>query len=253
MTTVPDPGSKLIQITDCHLLADPGALHKRVSPRRTLQSVCDAVRKNHADAAALLLTGDLSQDGSTESYRQMVGMITPLTIRTFALAGNHDLAAAMQNSLPPVISLDKIATFGNWRVLLLNSVIESEVGGRLDSAELQWLQDQLTEYKEDYFIVALHHHPVLTGSLWMDRIGLENPQALEHLLTDNPRVRMLLHGHTHQAGCRFWKHIPCYGTPSSWRQFAAGSAFYRMDVLPPAYRVIELHNDGRHRSWVEFV
>jgi Icc protein len=241
----------LIQVTDCHLLAEAGALLKGVSPQQTLKAVCGAIARQRADA--LLLTGDLSQDGSAASYSNLLNCLEDLKLDAFALAGNHDNFDLMHSLLQPRISLNKSFAFGAWRVLLLHSPVESEVHGHIKESELLWLQQQLDAFPDRYFLIALHHHPVPTGSEWMDRIGLQNPSTLQTLLVNYPRVRVLIYGHTHQVGSHVWQHIACYGTPSSWRQFSAYSRSHRMDFLPPAYRVIELFDNGDHRSWIEFV
>lgn len=56
-----------MQISDCHLLADIDAIYQGVRPGRYLQQALDSIRQHLPDA--LLLTGDVSQDHSTESYQ----------------------------------------------------------------------------------------------------------------------------------------------------------------------------------------
>jgi Icc protein len=251
MHSLPDPSAelclKLIQITDCHLLANPEAHLKQVSPWQSLRQVCAAVRRKHGNANALLLTGDLSQDGSPASYTNLLDAISDLKLDTYAVAGNHDCAELLHSMLQP-----KSLPFGHWHLLLLHSPVANEVYGMLAEAELLWLRQQLDAFPDQYFLIALHHQPVPVGGEWINEIGLRNAVELETLLTNHPQVRVLIHGHTHQAGCYDWQHIACYGTPSSWRQFVSNSPTHRMDFLPPAYRVIELYNSGAHRSWIEF-
>ena len=59
------PVSSLVQITDCHLLATPDALYQGIKPYHHLRLVLDELR---AEAPLLILTGDLTEDHSADSY-----------------------------------------------------------------------------------------------------------------------------------------------------------------------------------------
>ncbi len=247
-----NPVSKLVQVTDCHLLADASVKFKQVPPKYSLQQVCSHIQQKHADADVLLLTGDLSQDGSEASYHHLLEMVLPIDLDTYALAGNHDDPEAMQAVFDKKIYLDKSLSLNNWRVLLLESTVASEVHGHLRNDELIWLERQIKAAAEEYFLLALHHQPVPTGSRWLDDIGLENASELWDMSKAYPNIRLLIHGHTHQANYYQINRIACYGGPSSWRWFAANTDSHQMAHLPPAYRVIELFEDGTHASWIEF-
>ncbi len=247
-----NPGFKIIQITDCHLLENNLSKFKNVSPAQSLQQVCKSVLQKHADADLLLLTGDLSQDGSAKSYSNLLDLIPHSSFQTYALAGNHDAPELMHSILSPGINLEKSCRHKNWCLLFLHSAVANEVSGTLEKEELLWLKQQLDSFSKQHVMLAIHHHPVATGSQWMDKIGLRNSSELNEVIREYANIRLLVHGHTHQANSSQIHQIPCYGTPSSWRQFVTNSRKHQMDVLPPAYRVIELFDNGTHRSWIEF-
>ena len=78
----------------------------------------------------LLLTGDLSQDETPESYQRLVSLIAPLGIPAYWIPGNHDNIPVMAEILnQPPLSPEKSWMLGNWQFLLLSSVEAGCDGG----------------------------------------------------------------------------------------------------------------------------
>jgi Icc protein len=242
---------KMIQLTDCHLFAGKNTIYKDVSPYHTLECVCQHIARTHPDLQLLLLTGDLSQDESADSYRHLVDLLAQFAVPIYALPGNHDDSAQMRSAFGERIQCTDSVQLDGWRLLLLDSTVAGQPGGRLAAAELHRLRQAL-EYNTLPAVVALHHPPIAIGSAWMDAIGLENGADLTGLLQDYPRVRAVLFGHIHQVFFAELGHTAYLGTPSTWIQFQPGARRYTQDTLPPAYRVINLYMDGHFDSHVEF-
>lgn len=250
---------KIIQFSDCHLLADKTATFKVVNPYHALSRVCTHITHKHSDALAILMTGDLSQDGSTASYHHLIQLTQAVGIPAYALPGNHDNWSAMQQMESKGLQLEKKLQLGNWEILLLYSAVNGHIGGHLTDAEQSWLDKELCAPSESTQLIATHHEAIaprpdlLLDQDWLNAIGINNPSSLINSLSRPHRVKLLLHGHVHQARHHRWDSIDCYATPSTWRQFSPKHSKPRLTFLPPAYRVIELGRDGHHRSWVEFV
>ncbi len=58
-------------------------------------------------------------------------------------------------------------------------------------------------------------------------------------------MRLAVSGHVHQAYDAEHDGIRIITTPSTCSQFAIGSDEFAVDDNPPAYRRIELHDDGK--------
>jgi Icc protein len=244
---------KVIQITDCHLLADRRALLNGINTFESLANVLRHVRRHHQDARRLLLTGDLSQDGSADSYRLLQDLVGALDIPAAALPGNHDRFSLMRSVFDPeVIACPHHLDLEHWQVLLLDSTVPGETGGFLHAAELDWLRRRLRLATQPA-LVALHHPAMPVGSPWMDRVGLKNSAELLSILTAAPHVKAVVFGHAHQVSLTTRAGVDCYGTPSTWRQYKPGAVNYAVDILPPAYRVLALLPGGRLATHVEFV
>ena len=78
------------------------------------------------------------------------------------------------------------------------------------------------------------------------------PQLFE-VLARHPGVRGLAWGHTHQPLEGTRERIRLMGTPSTCMQFAQDSDEFEIDDRPPAYRWIELGDDGGIETGVEWV
>lgn len=244
---------KLIQLTDCHLHADPDAELKGLRPGRTLERVCRHIAGRHPDAAALLLTGDLSQDESIASYQLLKSVIGRFKAPAYAVPGNHDKREHMRAAFGDVIKLAGGFELGPWRIVLLDSSVPGVTGGFVAEDELERLQRELERHPSAPSLVALHHHPLPIGSAWMDLLGLRNRGALNPILLRHEQVKGVLFGHIHQEFSERAGHLLYLGTPSTWVQFRPKSLFYAQDALPPAYRVLNLHATGVLRTQVEYV
>jgi 3',5'-cyclic-AMP phosphodiesterase len=243
---------KLIQLTDCHLYADPDTDHKGVKPGRSLEYVCRHIAERHGDLAVLLLTGDLSQDESVASYEWLISVIASFQVPVYAIPGNHDKREHMLNAFGSRIELAGKIELDHWKILLLDSTVEGQTGGLLSQGELDRLQHNL-ELSATPCLVALHHHPVPIGSAWMDRLGLLNSEALLSILHRYKQVRATVFGHIHQEFEHRREHVLYLGTPSTCVQFQPRSPDFAIDTRPPAYRVLNLHADGMLDTQVEYV
>ncbi|HEY3486882.1 MAG TPA: phosphodiesterase, partial [Gammaproteobacteria bacterium] len=210
---------KLVQLTDCHLLADCAADYKGVNPSRSLKQVCEHIAEHHPDTGLLVLTGDLSQDESVESYTRLCSLVSQFKVPVYALPGNHDNLQNMRVAFGDKIEINQSIVLEPWKIHLLNSTVPGETAGMLGASELDRLQQQLRLHSDAPSLIALHHHPVIIGSDWMDRLGLRNADALLSILHCHQQVKAVLFGHIHQAFHHRQGSITYLGTPSTCVQF----------------------------------
>jgi Icc protein len=91
------------------------------------------------------------------------------------------------------------------------------------------------------------------GSAWLDVLMLANADAFFAVLARHAGVRALAWGHTHQPFEGMHGRIRLMGTPSTCMQFAQDADEFEVDVRPPAYRWIELGDDGGIETGLEWV
>jgi Icc protein len=236
---------RLVQLTDCHILADAQDCLKGMNTRASFEAVCRSLMSKHADLDLLLATGDLSQDASQASYQYLAQRFDALHLPVFWLPGNHDDAESMRAQLRAErILAHKLLLVGNWLIVLLDSTVVGESGGRLSASQLEFLDTSLRANSSRHALVCLHHQALPAGSEWIDQLGLAQPERLGNTLKSHPNVRAVLWGHVHQQAHQHIDDIEWMSTPSTCVQFKPGSEIFALDDLAPGYRHIELHADG---------
>lgn len=239
------PGTlRALQITDTHLFADPGRRLLGIDTQESFRQVLDSIKAQGWGFDLILATGDLVHDASAQGYRRLTQELNRLNAPVYCLPGNHDEARAMSRSLGSAkVSTPGHADVGDWRIILLDSVIPGEEGGRLSTAELARLNRALAD-TDRHCLVCMHHQPLPVGSAWIDTMAIDNGDALFAVLDAHPNVRGLLWGHVHQTYDQVRDRQRLMATPSTCVQFAPGSDDFQVDNIPPGYRLLALQPDG---------
>jgi 3',5'-cyclic AMP phosphodiesterase CpdA len=146
---------------------------------------------------------------------------------------------------------------GNWHFIVLDSTQLNPAGGYialLDTAQLDWLQQELKQVAPDKFICIVSHIPILSicAGLFFNKTepngDLKTQRNLMHtdfltlkkIFLPYPNIKLCISGHIHlqdeveYLGIKYW----CNGAVSGnwWK-----GAFQEFE---PAYAVIELFPDG---------
>lgn len=235
---------KLLQLSDSHLHGETGVRLIGVDTDASLCAVVD-LAANEKDVTAVLATGDLSQDGSLKSYQRFAEIIRRLDAPVHWIPGNHDTVDYFHkpDSAFPLRQRSTLE-LGNWRVILLDSVVPGKDSGNLDEGEFEYLRDQLDGGLYDHCLVVLHHQPVATGAAWLDTMQLCNHAAFREILNQSNRVRAVIYGHIHQEFNRIVDGIHFMSAPSTCFQFKPGSDRFALDDRLPGYRCLVLKESG---------
>ncbi|MEM9156759.1 MAG: phosphodiesterase [Cyanobacteria bacterium P01_F01_bin.33] len=264
----------VVQITDCHLFANPKRRLLGVETEMTFQSTLTKVRTLNPFPDVVLLTGDLSQDGSVLSYARLRHHLRVLPTDIYWLAGNHDRLSAMQEELGSHPDLDAemaptqngsisaleaeraprhrlhsddVFTRQNWTFILLNSQIPGKDSGYLNADTLAFLETELERAaaRQHHVTISLHHPPFSMHSEWLDTSTLRNASRLFAVLDRFTHVRVVLFGHVHQEFCTERRGVTYMSCPSTCIQFKPRSSEFALDLVPPAFRQLWFHADGR--------
>lgn len=244
---------RLVQITDSHLYADTDARSRAGVPWRQFLQVLSAVKAEQPDI--VIFTGDISQDESAASYSLAVQAMASLSCPWYWLPGNHDQHALMAAEHPLVDEVDLDA----WRLLMLNTQVDTQPYGELGSERLAKLAAQL-EKDDRPTLIAMHHPPVDVGAEWMDAIGLKDRNAFWALLSKHAHVKIVIFGHAHQAYAEQRTvgeaTVNIYGCPAMADQFLLGAEQFAIDEASrPGYRIVDLQwSDllgSEWQTWVE--
>jgi Icc protein len=243
----------VLQFTDPHLTGSPDVRVRGVATTATLERCVAHARRRHPRPGAVLLTGDLVHDDPA-GYSALRERFRDAATPVHCLPGNHDDPAEVRRALDgaPFVH-DFAARYGKWVIVMLDSTVPGEHGGRLGGEELARLDSALGASAGSYALVCLHHHPVPHESAWLDELMLGDAEDFFAVLARHGGVRGLAWGHTHQPFEGMHGRIRLMGTPSTCMQFAQHADEFEIDGRPPGYRWLELGDDGGIETGVEWV
>ncbi len=243
MTRQANNALRIIQVSDCHVSSDPRADYRGENADRNLADLLPAMRAWQPDL--VLLTGDISEDGSAASYGRVTALLGTLEAPLLALPGNHDLPDVMKRFFPqgPWDGLYQ-QVMKNWQLVLLDSTEQNRIGGLILQQELDQLDRCLSSSNAAFTFVALHHQPVPVNSAWIDRYALEDPESFFKVLDRNPRVRCVVWGHVHQEFQSMRGGVHLLGSPSTVANSLKETLRFTLDKAGPACRWLELTAEG---------
>jgi Icc protein len=247
---------RLLQLTDPHLFADEAGEIYGVRTADTFTATLQhALMTAPGPIDALLVTGDIAEDGETATYQRFRRDMTSLDLPVLCLPGNHENRGAMTRILSePPLQLCGSRRFPGWRVVMLDSHLPGSDEGFLSTDELARLERELNAASGEHVLVCVHHQPLPVGSAWLDAYGIVNADAFLSRIEAQGNVRAVLFGHVHQASDQMHHGIRMLSTPSTCAQFTPHTERCVMDLAPPGFRWLELLPDGRVATevvWLE--
>lgn len=245
------PPLRIIHISDTHLLQNSNGELLGVKTSESFQAVVELVKEREKKIDLILLSGDLSQDGSEKSYQNLASMLKIFQVPIYYAPGNHDNLKQMEHVFPlENISNQHHILIQNWQIIMLNSHKNRCVEGHLDESQFQLLEKAFIDYPDYHTLIMLHHHPVKVGSKWLDQLNLENSDAFWNVLNKYQAKKIVLFGHVHQAHHEIKNGVPCYSAPSTCVQFKPKQNDFAIEKMPQGYRWVELYQDGHIKTEV---
>lgn len=243
---------RMIQISDIHLFGNQEKLLLGVKTQESFQATINSLKKKINKIDLMVLSGDLSQDGSIMAYEYLADELKSFGIPIYWIAGNHDDMDMMKQVYPrESMTNQKQIILKKWQIILLNSQKPKAVEGYLTASELQYLRQCLHSYPNHHTIIFFHHHPVSVGCGWLEPIGLQNATEFWEMIAPYPQIKGVFFGHVHQEFAQTIGNIPCYSAPSTCFQFKPKQVSFALEKIPPGYRWIELHANGCLKTAVE--
>ena len=200
----------IAQMSDLHFLPKGTLAFGRVDVAGCLERAIDHLNALAPRPDAVLITGDLTNDGDAAVWADLMAMLRRLEAPVYPLPGNHDdrelmrAAFAHLELFPEEGPLCCDVGLGPVRLIGLDSLIPGDPAGRLGPEQLAWLDARLGEQPQKPTLVALHHPPFQTGIDHMDAMMLEDGEALAAVIGRHRQVERVLCGHVHRSVlCRY--------------------------------------------------
>ena len=199
---------RLLQVTDTHVVVPPKLVSGKLNTLGLLEAAVDRLLEDWerlATVDALLVTGDIADDGDLESYRRFRVQIERLNTPYLLIPGNHDRREPLRECFRDQACVPREGKF-NWvhdlsslRVIGLDTVVADEGRGELDEQTLEFLSGTLSDEPEKPTLIAMHHPPFQSGIRFMDGIGLSGIAGLERVLAPATNDIRIVCGHVHNA------------------------------------------------------
>ncbi len=244
---------KFIQITDCHLFATEEGKLLGMDTHASLDAVMSKIHQEQSQFDFYLCTGDLSQDGSVESYQYLKDLLDKDGKEQFWIPGNHDYRTNMLQVVSEQKEMLSVVKKGPWQIILLDSQVPGSVFGNLAQSQLDLLEQALQQDTTSHTLITMHHHPRPMGCKWLDTQQIRNSQALLDIVNKYDNVRVVLWGHVHQDSDTNIDGVRYISTPSTCVQFTPESNDFDVDRAGPGYRWMELNDDGSINTGVSRV
>jgi 3',5'-cyclic AMP phosphodiesterase CpdA len=199
--------AKLIQLSDLHLVS-PGKLTSKVLDTNAIleETINEILSKKDyfGQIDGLVVTGDISDDGSMESYLSAYEKLSKLNVPILVVPGNHDLRDPMRKVFHENVQFSKNSSQFDWvfefdetLIIGLDTLVEGENFGFLEEKSLDFLSHKLSNNSGSDLVLLIHHPPIKTGIYFMDQIGLTNTGDLSECLKATDRPIKILCGHVH--------------------------------------------------------
>ena len=246
-----------IQVSDTHLVADTRLESYGVNTYANLERVIVHISRFDPPPAFVMFTGDLISDDDPQSYRHLKLLTDRLPSPVYFAMGNHDLRRPFRRvvlgeespgSEPYCYAFDA----AGYRFVVLDSLVEGQVAGALDAAQLTWLDATLAGSSRQPTVVFMHHPPVSTGVDWLDAYAFGNGDDLLDVLARHRQVQRVFFGHVHMPIQITERGVQFSSVPSSAYQF--GDTVTTPKVWPgsPGYGIVHLL-EGRLSSRVVYL
>jgi Icc protein len=226
----------LAQISDMHICER----WEGVDPAPRLERVVEAIGSLPNPVDAVVVTGDLTDDGSEANYLLARRLLQRIEAPLYVLPGNHDDRRRLRQAfdLPgrgdePV---NYSAEVGELRLVAFDSVVPGQDSGAFPDGQLRWLDEELRREPERPTVLALHHPPLPTGIPEWDAINLLPPQreALAAVVTRHPQLRAIVGGHLHRTATATLAGCAVFSAPSAGLQVRPDFEGNEVDFVGPS-------------------
>lgn len=192
---------RFLHLSDLHLCSSPEAIIYGVNPYENLQKAIEKIQAIKDSIDLCVITGDISNDGSEESYELADKALSVLPFPVYVTNGNHDNYHNLMEHRHAKLLSKPIMSLQGIDFLFLNSIALAEDGsnrskGFLNDRELERVK-KVKDQKNP--TILLMHHPVLTSSSWMDRRILINRETFLSVVASIPHIIAVLSGHNHRS------------------------------------------------------
>lgn len=213
------------QISDCHLRgadSTKGPWTGIVDSSATLAAVVEHLNGLDPGPDVVLVTGDLTDDGTPEELARFREVVEPLVAPLVVLPGNHEHAPAFREAfadlLPDDLPEGHCSHVVEGHPVRLVGIDTTKVGFHdacFDDDRAVWLDSTLAADPDRPTLVFTHFPPFAVGLDYMDTSGLAGRGRFEAVIAAHPQVALVVAGHLHRPIHTIFGGAPASVCPST--------------------------------------
>lgn len=193
---------KFAHISDLHIDSCKQVIYG-VNPCKNLEKAL-TILAGFEDLDAVILSGDISNDGKEASYLQADAMLSGLSVPVYCVLGNHDNRLVVERLLEEhklnSLRFVKDVVLAGYKILFLNSVKEESPGenmsrGFVSRDDLERIDREASLFPGN--IILVMHHPAIEVGGWMDARILMNREEFKSMVSRHSNIVAVLAGHNH--------------------------------------------------------
>jgi|GEM_PF-829893 len=191
----------VIQLSDTHLFSKKSTELQGYCTHKYLTNTIDHVLRSTIKPNIVLITGDISQDKTTQSYKLALEQFERLDCLVYWIHGNHDNEIELNsifNNSPKLKKLDKLPV-PFWDFISINTCRDGTDKGYIEDEEYErfLLKIEETKKKNKKIAVVMHHHPIPVNTPLLDACMLENHEKFLRIAKQNKEIKLIICGHVH--------------------------------------------------------
>lgn len=197
---------KLLVMTDIHIV-EAGERIIGLDPLARFEAALAQSLRDHPDASALILMGDLTHHGRPAQYARLASALAGLPVPLIPMIGNHDRREPFLAAFPHAPRTEHghvqtVLDLPHHRIITLDTLEGPPYppgfhAGRLCPDRRAWLAAALAGAGPRRPLVFAHHPPFATGIPGMDQIPLLDGAPVLDLLAAHGAH--LFCGHVHRT------------------------------------------------------
>ena len=249
---------KIVQLTDIHLTT-PGSTIAGRDSNTNFERAVSHMLECHADADALVITGDLSDWGDRSDYERLKQRIGTMPMPVHLCIGNHDDRPTFAAVFPELTDENGFVqyTFSLSRGtgIALDTWGPESHAGFFCKARQAWLHRQLAT-AEGPIWMFMHHNPIPTHVTPLDSIMLQDVDGFGEVVSAHrEKISHIFHGHCHLAMSGSFRGIPISSTRGTnhagWPNYKEHKLLTASELFE-SYAVIFVDNGSTTVQMVEF-
>lgn len=254
---------RIAQITDIHLTEYDSDTLQGVDTGESLRRVLGAISALSPRPSLIIASGDLVQTANSRSYSRLKSIFCDMNLPVYVLPGNHDDSEMMRQHLAGgTVKYQSKVELKGWSILLVDSTIKEEHHGIVSEKEQTLLENNIGLGLNQPTLIALHHPTINSCPSFGCR--LDNKDKFISYLKQQPSIKAVIAGHTHLVAEDIDADLSQYTTPSTFAQVTHSESAdptgtedfwvsHTMESSAHGYRVLDLSEDGRIKSFVGWV